>query len=195
MRSARGRTDLLPRIDALALSADAGRALYHPYISTAGERGPFLAPEARASFTGLDSNTGLAEFVRVLLEGLAFAARDCYSAMGDTPAEVRIAGGAARSEAMRTILAAVLNRPVRGIDREEAGAAGAAMIAAVQQGLYPDMAACVADWVAPYLAAAERPDPALAAAYERLFPPYVHTRTALAPLWTALSAAGRGAGR
>ncbi len=189
------RADLLPRVDALALAAGAGRALYHPYISTAGERGPFLAPEARASFTGLDSNAGLAELVRAVLEGLAFAARDCYTDMGDLPAEVRLAGGAARSEAMRGILAGVLNRPVRGIDREEAGAAGAAMIAAVQQGLYPDMAACAADWVAPYLAEAQPPDPALAAVYERLFPLYVRTRTALAPLWAPLAAAGGGPDR
>ena len=191
----RSRADLLPRIDALALAADAGRALYHPYISTAGERGPFLAPEARASFTGLDSNATLAELVRAVLEGLAFAARDCYCDMGDIPAEVRLAGGAARSEAMQTILAGVLNRPVRGTRREEAGAAGAAMIAAVQQGLYSDMAACAADWVAPYLAAAQAPDPALAATYERLFPLYVRTRTALAPLWAPLAAARGGSDR
>ena len=96
---------------------------------------------------------------------------------------------------MRSILASVLNRPVRGVDREEAGAAGAAMIAAVQQGLYADMAACAADWVTPYLAEAQPPDPALAAVYERLFPIYVRTRTALAPLWGALAAAGGGPGR
>ena len=94
-----------------------------------------------------------------MLEGLAFAARDCYADMGDIPAEVRLAGGAARSEAMRSIFASVLNRPVRVVDREEAGAAGAAMIAAVQQGLYADMAACAADWVTPHLDKAQPPDP------------------------------------
>ena len=89
----------------------------------------------------------------------------------------------------------MLNRPVRGVDREEAGAAGAAMIAAVQQGFYADMAACAADWVTPYLAEAQPPDPALAAVYERLFPIYVRTRTALAPLWGPLAVAGGGSGR
>jgi len=191
----KSRADLLPRIDALALAAEPGRALYHPYISTAGERGPFLAPEARASFTGLDSNAGLADLVRAVLEGLAFAARDCYAAMGEIPAEVRLAGGAARSAALRSILAGVLDRPVRGTGREEAGAAGAAMIAAVQQRLYPDMAACAADWVTPYLGAAEPPDATLAAVYERLFPVYVETRAALAPVWASLATVGRGADR
>ena len=185
----KSRADLLPRVDALAFSAGPGAALYHPYISTAGERGPFLAPEARASFTGLDTGTGLAELTRTVIEGLAFAARDCYAAMGDTPGEIRLTGGGARSGAMRAILAAVLDRPVRRIEREEAGAAGAAMIAAVQQGLYPDMAACAAEWVAPRLGPAQPPDPSLARAYERLFPVYAETRAALAPVWGALAAA------
>ena len=189
------RADLLPRIDALALAADAGGVLYHPYISTAGERGPFLAPEARASFTGLDTGAGLAELTRAVLEGLAFAARDCYAAMGDVPVEIRLTGGAARSEAMRTILAGVLNRPVRGIGRNKAGAAGAVMIAAVQQGLYPDMAACAAEWVTPYLGSVQPPDPALAETYERRFPVYVRTRAALASVWASLATATGGLGR
>ena len=185
----KSRADLLPRIDTLAFGARPGAALYHPYISTAGERGPFLAPEARASFTGLDTDTGLAELVRAIIEGLAFAARDCYAAMGDLPGEIRLTGGGARSEAMRAILAAVLDRPVRGIEREEAGAAGAAMIAAVQQGLYPDMAVCAAEWVTPRLGPAQPPDPSLVRTCERLFPVYVETRAALAPVWGALAVA------
>ena len=185
------RADLLPHVDALALSAPAGGVLYHPYISIAGERGPFLAPEARASFTGLDVSTGLADLTRAVLEGLAFAARDCYDAMGGVPGEVRLTGGAARSEALRTILASVLNRPVRSIEREEAGAAGGVMIAAVQQGLYPDMAACAAEWVDPYLGTLHPPDRALAEVYERRFPDYVRTRAALAPVWTSSAATSR----
>lgn len=185
----KGRAELLPRVDALAFAAEPGTALYHPYISAAGERGPFLAPEARASFTGLDTGTGLAELTRAVIEGLAFAARDCYTAMGEVPGEIRLTGGGARSEAMRAILAAVLDRPVHRVEREEAGAAGAAMIATVQQGLYPDMAACAAEWVAPRLGPAQLPDPSLARACERLFPVYTETRAALAPVWGALAAA------
>ena len=185
----KGRAELLPRVDALAFAAEPGTALYHPYISAAGERGPFLAPEARASFTGLDTGTGLAELTRAVIEGLAFAARDCYTAMGEVPGEIRLTGGGARSEAMRAILAAVLDRPVHRVEREEAGAAGAAMIATVQQGLYPDMAACAAEWVAPRLGPAQLPDPSLSRACERLFPVYTETRAALAPVWGALAAA------
>ena len=47
--------------------------------------------------------------MRAVYEGLCFAARDCYAAMGAAPEEVRVAGGAARSLALRRILASVLD--------------------------------------------------------------------------------------
>jgi erythritol kinase len=185
----RSRKDLLSGMDERVLAAPAGSALYHPYISQAGERGPFLEPSARAQFTGLQSEAGYFALMRAIYEGLCFAARDCYAAMGSTPAEIRLAGGAARSRALRGILASVLGVPVRTAAREEAGAAGAAMIAAVQQRLYPDMQACVGAWVDPLLGPPEAPDRSLATAYDRLFPVYVETRKAMRPLWRSLRSA------
>lgn len=184
----RTRADLLAGLDALVLAARPGAVLYHPYISPAGERGPFADPTARASFTGLSQGSGWADLCRGVFEGLALAARDCYAAMGPIPGEVRLSGGAARSTALRAILAAALGCRIRVAERAEAGAAGAVMIAAVQSGRYPDMAACVADWVTPLLGQAEEPDPALAATYAALHPVFVQTRQALAPTWAALAA-------
>jgi len=86
----------------------------------------------------------------------------------------------------------VLNAPVRTAAREESGAAGAAMIAAVQLGLYGDMPACVAAWVDPLLGRPEPPDAALAATYDRLFPVYLETRKTLRPIWRALRDARDG---
>jgi erythritol kinase len=179
----------LAALDARVLEARAAAALYHPYISEAGERGPFMEPAARAQFIGLHAGLGFYDLVRTVLEGLALAARDCYAAMGPLPREVRITGGGARSKAMAEILGAALGVDIRRIGREEAGAAGAAMMAAVQTGLYPDMDACVARWVAPLLGPALRPDSKLAAAYERLFPLYRQAREAMRPIWRAMAAA------
>ncbi|MFN3613711.1 MAG: FGGY family carbohydrate kinase [Rubrimonas sp.] len=190
----RSRAQMLEGLDGRVLQARPAAALFHPYISTAGERGPFTEPDARASFTGLDSRAGWFEMVRGVFEGLAMAARDCYAAMGPIPAEVRVSGGAARSAAMRAILAAALATPVRTVARAEAGAAGAVMMAAVQQGIYADMDACVAQWVTPCLGPAERPDAALSAEYARLFPVWRHTREALAPVWTRLAETRRAGG-
>ena len=117
------------------------------------------------------------------------AMRDCYAAMGPLPSELRLTGGAARSRGLRAILSASLNAPVRVSDRDEAGAAGAAMMAAVAIGAYPDMESCIAEWVTPLLGRPEEPDPALVAAYDALFPAFTASRRALVPAWDALAAA------
>ena len=96
--------------------------------------------------------------MRGVFEGLCFAARDCYAAMGDIPKEVRVTGGAARSQALRLMLASTLDADVRTVAREEAGAAGAAMMAAVQQKALSRHAGLRARWVDPLLGSATEPD-------------------------------------
>ncbi|GGD86961.1 carbohydrate kinase [Aureimonas endophytica] len=184
----RGRQDLVKALDERVLAAKPVGAIYHPYISEAGERGPFMDPLARAQFTGLQSDAGFYDLMRAVLEGLAFAARDCYAAAGGLPAEVRLTGGAARSKAMRSILASVLGRPVRTVSREEAGAAGAAMIAAVQAGLYPDIQAAADAWVEPLVGPPSLPEPGLVPLYDEAFELYRELRDAIRPLWTKLAA-------
>jgi erythritol kinase len=111
--------------------------------------------------------------------------------MGPLPAEVRLTGGAARSTALRRILGAALGAKVRTSKREEAGAAGAAMIAAVSIGQYGSMDDCVAEWVSPLLGSAESPDGSLVSTYDTTYPAYVQTWQALRPVWRTL-AASRG---
>jgi erythritol kinase (D-erythritol 1-phosphate-forming) len=123
-----------------------------------------------------------------VFEGLCYAARDCYAAMGDIPAEVRITGGAARSRALRIMLASTLGARVRTVTREEAGAAGTAMMAAVQQKLYPGMGACVAQWVDPLLGGITTPDAALVSVYDTAFKHYKQTRETMRPIWRSMVA-------
>jgi erythritol kinase (D-erythritol 1-phosphate-forming) len=87
------------------------------------------------------------------------------------------------------ILAACLNCPVRAAAHEEAAAAGAAMTSAVSVGLYPDMAACAARWIAPAQGEVDWPDPALARAYELLFPVYREGYAALSAVWRQMHTA------
>ncbi|MCC7274983.1 MAG: carbohydrate kinase [Alphaproteobacteria bacterium] len=189
----RDRGSLIAGLDDLVEAAAPGTLLFHPYIADGGERGPFIDAAARAGFYGLSARHGHGDLVRGIYEGLGFAARDCYGAMGGIPAEVRLSGGAARSRALRAITAAALGVPVRVSARAEAGAAGAAMIAAVALGVHRDMDACVGEWVRPLLGAAQPPDAGLAARYARLFPSYLQAREAMAPVWRSLAACGRGA--
>src|SRR5437016_11206133 len=126
----RSRSDLIRRLDEEVLHAKPGEVLFHPFISNAGERGPFVAHDACAQFFGLRSRHGYWDLMRAVMEGLAFAARDCYAAMGALPRDVRITGGAARSRALGAIPGAALGSTVRVCNREEAGAAGSGMIPA-----------------------------------------------------------------
>lgn len=128
---------------------------------------------------------GWFDLMRAVFDSLVLAARDCYVAMGPIPDEIRISGGAARSAAVKSLLAAALDRPVRGVTQEEAGAAGAAMIAAVRLGLFPDIGAATQAWVTPLLCDPVEPDAALARTYDTLFEGYVATRGAMAPVWEA----------
>ncbi len=182
----KSRTDIFLDLDDHVLKAEAGSILYHPYISEAGERGPFVDAAARAQFHGLSARHTFNDLMRAVYEGLGFAARDCYAAMGPIPPEVRITGGAARSKALRLILGAALGTRIRSSTREEAGAAGAAMMAAVAIGLAPDMECCIDLWVTPTLGKAQDPDSALASRYDGLFPVYRAARESSAPVWRAM---------
>jgi erythritol kinase (D-erythritol 1-phosphate-forming) len=181
--------ELVKHIDGWLTSSRAGQLVYLPYISEAGERGPFVDANARAAFVGLSARTRFPDLVRAVAEGLGFATRDCYAGIGVLPSKLRLSGGAARSKSLRQVIGASVGAPVCVSEREEAGAAGAAMMAAVAIGAYPDMHACVAEWVSPLIGPAEGPDPELVSVYERLFPAYLSARRSLVPAWDILSAA------
>jgi erythritol kinase len=183
------RHALLAGVEAHVATARPGSSLYHPYILEAGERGPFMNADARAQFVGLSTNTSFAGLFRAVYEGLAFAARDCYGVMGKMPDEIRVTGGAARSTTLLQIFADTLNAPVRRVTREETGAAGAAMIAAMSLGLHSNLSACADAWVTPTLGTLTAPDPRLSKFYNELFPIYRAVREAMPPVWAALAQA------
>ena len=185
------RSEMIARIDDWVEASTPGRLLYHPYISEAGERGPFLDPAARAAFVGISTGHRFPDLMRAVIEGLGFAGRDCYGAMGDLPTEIRLTGGATRSDMLRRIFAGTVGASVRRSLREEAGAAGAAMMAAVAIGAYPDIKACIADWVTPCLGEIEVPDPVLSEIYGNIYPAYRAAQESLAPIWSTLSESGR----
>jgi erythritol kinase (D-erythritol 1-phosphate-forming) len=184
----KSHAEMLGLVDGWVTAAKPAELLFQPYISEAGERGPFIDANARAGFIGLSTRHGFGDLVRSVVEGLALSARDCYLASGALPKEVRLTGGAARSKSLRQILAAALGADVRTSAREEAGAAGAAMIAAVSIGLYKSMEDCAAEWVTPLLGQAEKPDQALAESYARIFPAYAAAHKALRPVWKDMAA-------
>ncbi len=182
-----GLSEMIGRVDSWFAASKPGNILYHPYISEAGERGPFVNARARANFAGLASRHRYPDLVRAVVEGLGMATRDCYAAMGSLPTELRVSGGAARSAALRHTLGAALGAPVRVSTREEAGAAGASMMAAVAIGAYRTMDDCIADWVTPELREAEQPKSEDVERMSRLFAAYADVRSGITPAWDILA--------
>lgn len=185
------RNGALPALENLAEKSNSGRIIFHPYIDRAGERGPFLNPEARAQFTGLSSDAGLGELARAVYEGLAFAGRHCYAALGEAPSEIRATGGAARSPLFRQMLADAMNVPVRIVRREETGIAGAMMAAGVAVGVFADINDACEKWVTPLLDApiAPKSGAAFHRALERRFAAYAMATEVIPPVWKTLAAA------
>lgn len=111
-----------------------------PYL--VGERCPHNDPFAKALFIGLNPNTTDKEMTEAVLEGVAFAIRDCYECAlkeGIKPISSRICGGGANSSLWINIFANVLNLPLEILDTNNGAALGAAILAMVGDNAYPSV--------------------------------------------------------
>jgi xylulokinase len=101
-----------------------------PYLD--GERTPHNDAAAAGAFVGLRSATGREDIVQAVLEGVAFAARDNFAALGSSGSpitEVDLVGGGSRSTLWAQIIADVLGIAVHRVEEGEVGAAlGAARL-------------------------------------------------------------------
>jgi len=122
--------------------------LFAPYLS--GERHPHPDPLARSAFVGLTTRHGLAECVRAVMEGVAFGMRDNFEllrATGVQPESAALSGGAAVSPVWRQIMSDTLNVPLYTVNTTEGAAFGAAILAAVGVGAFPDVPTATAQLV------------------------------------------------
>lgn len=113
---------------------------YLPYLM--GERSPHNDPKVRAAFIGMSMDTTREEMTQAVLEGVAFGLRDSLEvarSLGINIARTKICGGGAKSPLWKKIIANVMNIKVEVIESEEGPALGAAMLAAVGCGEYPDV--------------------------------------------------------
>ena len=112
-------------------NASSNNVFFLPYLS--GERTPHNDPLAKGVFSGLTADTDRAELGYAVLEGVAFALRDCYTALENAGANVEqisVIGGGSQSRYWGQLIADVLQRPL--IYRRDAAigpALGAARLA------------------------------------------------------------------
>ncbi len=105
---------------------------------------PYWEPEARGTIFGLTRATTLADLARATIEGVAFQVADLIdAAKADLPApltDLRVDGGMARSEPFLQFQADLLDLPLRRSPQIESTALGAALLAGLAVGLWPDAA-------------------------------------------------------
>ena len=112
-----------------------GGLIYLPYIF--GERTPLNNPDARGVFFGISGATSTGDFIRSLLEGVAYGIREMYenvSKFADID-ELTLTGGGAKSELWAQIFADVLNKPLKVNSVSEGPSLGAAFLAMAGSGM------------------------------------------------------------
>jgi len=160
--------------------------LFLPYLT--GERTPHPDPLARGGFIGLTLRHTQAHLTRAVLEGVAFGLRDGFELMkgaGLTDIkQVRVSGGGAKSPLWRQILADVLGVELVTVNTTEGAAYGAALLASVGAGVYPDVDAACRQTVK--LTGQTRPSAAVAM-YNDYYPRYRALYPALASEFAAMA--------
>ncbi|MDZ8134931.1 MAG: xylulokinase [Nostoc sp. DedQUE04] len=114
--------------------------LFLPHL--AGERSPHLDPDTRGAFVNLSLAHTQADITRAVLEGVAFSLRSALEVISAiAPLDQLLAtGGGARSHLWLQILADVLQTKLIAPKAEEGAAYGAAILAMVGIGVYPNLA-------------------------------------------------------
>ncbi|MEV8565270.1 FGGY-family carbohydrate kinase [Streptomyces sp. NPDC051322] len=99
-----------------------------PFLSGAGERAPFVDPEARGRLDGLSLAHTRADAVRAVCEAIGYAARHCLETAGLTGV-LAACGGGTRSGPWAQLFADILGREIRIPAETEVGALGAVRVA------------------------------------------------------------------
>jgi xylulokinase len=157
--------------------------LFLPYLT--GERTPHPDPLARGAFVGLTVRHGQAHMTRAVLEGVAFGLRDSFELVKAAGLasidQVRVSGGGAKSPLWRQILADVLNTPLVTVNTTEGAAYGAALLAGVGAGVWPDVDVACRDTIA--LTGSTEPQSGTVDQYEPVYQAYGRLYPALKPFF------------
>lgn len=159
LRDGLGIIEQASETGALAQRADPGQdVLLVPAFTGLGA--PYWQPDCRGAVFGLTRNSGPAEFARAALQSVGYQTRDLWEAMradwlavsqetGDADAQqvtLRVDGGMSASDwtmqSLSDLLGAAVDRP----RMQETTALGAAWLAGMQAGIYPDQQGFAETW-------------------------------------------------
>ena len=103
---------------------------------------PYWDPRARGALLGMTRGTGLPQIARATIEAIAYQVRDVVEAMnadaGQPMGALRVDGGAAANDTLLRFQADILDLPVERPVVAETTALGAAWLAGLATGFWPD---------------------------------------------------------
>jgi len=169
--------------EAEEIRAGSDGLFFLPYLT--GERTPYPDPYARAGWIGLTIRHSRPHMTRAVLEGVAYGLKDSFELMraaglGDIR-QVRISGGGAKSNLWRQILASVLGVELVTINTTEGAAYGAALLAGVGAGIWPDVLKACQETVV--ITGRDTPDPGQVEVYSKGYQIYRSLYPALKPVF------------
>jgi glycerol kinase len=133
--------------------AEAADPNQHVYLVPAftGLGAPYWDAECRGAIFGLTRGTGPAELARAALESVGYQTRDLLDAMtadypGASDVVLRVDGGMTASDWGMQFLADILGAPVDRPKVAETTALGAAWLAGMKAGVYPDAETFAKTW-------------------------------------------------
>lgn len=126
-------------IASMAASVESDGVVFLPYL--AGERCPWNRSDLTGAFIGLTLAHSRAHLARAVFEGITMGIADALDAVapGAKPDRLRVTGGGARSSFWRQLLADMTGVPVVTLAVDEGPAYGAALLAGVGAGVWPDV--------------------------------------------------------
>jgi xylulokinase len=176
--------------EAAEVSAGSEGLLFLPYLS--GERTPHPDPLARGAWVGLTLRHQRGHLTRAVLEGVSFGLRDGFTLLQSIGSgaieQVRISGGGARSLLWRQTLANILGMELVTINTTEGAAYGAALLAGVGYGAWPDVQAACAQTIK--IVGRVSPEDKHVKLYEQMYEQYRALYPALKTTFNNLSTLG-----
>jgi xylulokinase len=161
--------------------------IFLPYLS--GERTPHPDPLARGAWIGLTTRHSQPHLTRAVLEGVAFGLKDIFNLMKDVGLDsvdqIRLSGGGAKSSLWRQILADIFEAELVTVNTTEGAAYGAALLAGVGAGVWPDVDTACAQTI--FISDRVSPNAETSAIYRAAYHEYENLYPALKPTFHALS--------
>jgi glycerol kinase len=137
LRDGLGLLDDAAESEALALQLDSNGGVYFvPALTGLGS--PHWDPDARGLVTGITRGTTRAQLVRAALEAIAFQVADVLDAFPSPVEVLRADGGASANGFLMQFQADLLGCPIEVAAQRETTALGAAVLAGLAIGTWPD---------------------------------------------------------